>query len=473
MSRKNVLFYAVMTTSLALWLVISAPYLLWFIRFLPLHFDLLHGLVALLVLGLSIYKLKNRKKEVPSETLHPLAMVFCLVGLAGIYFIRTQASIRIFGFSSALILLYGLLNPLMGDRTWKQGIFPFFLLLMTLPFGRHIDVFIGYPLRMAIVSLVNTSLLPLFPDLETYQGILVMENRASYVDMDCSGLRGLWVSWLIFLTLSWLEGIGNKLSWIFTFLLFSAWILIGNFLRIFLLIMIHTVWDQPELDSLVHQSVSLFFLLSACYFAFIWLRKRKIEKTDPLVEKLPMSALNPLLIACCMMTGIAFTPVYATRQAEYQDLTKLISRLEQEGWEKQSLSRIEQQVFTREAAQSLKFQRDSLEVIFIFNGDWNSQHKPELCYESAGIKLKEFSTRILFPGLSIREIRFEQEKAGAWYWFQQGDLCTSDFGEKVWTQIKGGNQKWTLVSILNKKGALPGQDITLIHTLLKNLNDHE
>ncbi len=462
-----------MTASLALWSVISAPYLLWFVRFLPLHFDLLHGLVALLVVGLSIHKLKNRKTEILSQSLHPLAMVFCLVGLAGIFFIRTQASIRIFGFSSALILLYGLLNPLLGDRTWRQGIFPFLLLLMTLPFGRHIDVFIGYPLRMAMVSVVNTTLLPLFPGMESYQGILVMENRASYIDMDCSGLRGLWVSWLIFLTLSWLEGIGNKLSWIFALLLFSAWILVGNFLRIFLLIMIHTVWDRPEFDALIHQSVSLFFLLSACYFAFIWLRKRRSEKPDPAVAKRRMSALSPLLLACCIMIGITFTPVYASRKAEYQDLTKLISRLEQEGWEQKSLSRIEQQVFAREAVQSLKFHRDSLEVILIFDGDWNSQHKPELCYESAGIKLKEFSTRILFPGLSIREIRFEQEKAGAWYWFQQGDLCTSDFGEKVWTQVRGGNQKWTLVSILNKNGQLPGKDITLVHTLLKNLNDNE
>lgn len=469
MPWKNTYFYALMIACLVLWLFISAPYLLWFFNFLPLHFDLLHGFVALLVLALAIHKLRNKKPNPLSKTMHPLAVVFCLVGLAGILFIRTQASIRIFGFSSALFLLYGLLNPLMGDRTWKQGIFPFILLLMTLPFGRHFDVFVGYPLRMAMVSMVNTSLSPFFPDMESYQGILVMENRASFVDMDCSGLRGLWVSWLIFLTLSWLEGIGRKLSWFLAFLLFSTWILLGNFIRIFLLIMIHTVWDKPEFDSLIHQSISLFFLLSACYFAFIWLRRRKTEVPVVSLEERKMSALMPLVLVSCMMVLVTFTPVSTTRKAEHQDLSSLIKGLEEAGWQEKALSPIEIQVFSREAVQSLKFEKDSLEVIFVFDGDWNSQHKPELCYESAGIRLKEFSTHLLFPGLSIREILFENQKARAWYWFQQGDLCTSDFGEKVWTQVRGGNQKWTMISILNKSGNLPEPEIIDIYTRLKEM----
>lgn len=473
MPRRDIFFYSIITACIALWLLISAPYLIWFIRFLPMHFDLLHGSVALLVLGLSIHKLKNGKTKSLPATIHPLAIVFCIVGLAGILFIRTQASIRIFGFSSSLLLLYGLMNPIMGTPMWKRGIFPFVLLLMTLPFGRHIDVFVGYPLRMAMVSLVNTSLQPIFPDLESYSGILVMENRASYVDMDCSGLRGLWVSWLMFLTLSWMEGIGRKLSWFLGFLVFSAWILLGNLIRIFLLVLIHTVWNRPEFDPLVHQSISLFFLLSACYFSFLWLRRRRKESAYIEAFNPSMSALIPLSAVLCAMVFISFTPVYASREAEHQDLSSLILTMEEDGWEQKELSKVEYHVFSKEAVQSLKFEKGSMEVLFVFNGDWNSQHKPELCYESAGIRLKEFTTRIMHPDFNIREIQFEEQKARAWYWFQQGDLCTSDFGEKVWTQVRGGNQKWTMISVLDKNGQLPNQEINLIHTHLKTLNDHE
>lgn len=466
MSRQISLPFALFSGCVALCLLVSYPYLFWFFRYLPLHFDFFHGLIAAAILFIGLKQLRSVSIDSAIRKIPILALVCCIIGIAGLWIVKHYTSIRILGFVSSMLIFYGLAGLLIEEKPWRRGLFPFVLLLLTLPFGRHFDIFIGYPLRMFMVQSVYEVLVPFFPDIESYSGMLVMENRASFVDMDCSGLRGLWVSLLIYLLLSWLEPQKSKAHWLIGLLAFMCWMVLGNFIRILLLVLIHSVFDQPQLDPLVHHTTSLIFLLSGCYFAFLWMKRKPAIDSLP-KERTSMRAVFPMLGLFIAMASVYASPSYAEHKTlDTGHQTEMVNRFLARGWKSEVLNRTEDDVYKREGVFAFKMEKDSTSLIIVLNGDWRSQHKPELCYESTGFRLKSNTLYAFNPAFAVRRMSFEANNYTAWYWFQSGESTTDDFGQKVWQQLKDGSQEWTLISILHRGNTVPKAQIEEIRTLL-------
>lgn len=355
----------------------------------------------------------------------------------------------------------------MTPQRWVQNLIPIALIVMTLPFGRHLDVFIGYPLRMFSVDLAHQALSPIMPELSSTQSLLILENRASQVDMDCSGLKGIWVATLVYFVITWIEQCAIAVKWFIGLCLLFLYLVFGNLLRIVLLSLVHIYWQRDFIDPWIHHSTSVFFLLTGVALCYGFLHFF-VAKKRPLPIKPVRFSFNLLYAQLAMMmllfTGL-IVPAFQSKQSLRYD-TNLLTDITHLGWRPISLSPAETTVYSREGVVGQKFEKGQNQIILVYDGDWRSQHKPELCYELSGLPLSNIQTLLLKEKFPVRQLGFENREERAYFWFQSGEEVTEDFATKVWKQISGVNKRWTLVSLLSKTGQIPKEDILAIHQLL-------
>jgi exosortase O len=447
---------------------LSAKYWQWFGTGLSSHFDLLSAF--LLALILFFWVKEGNGFQLKRLIFNPWAFSLSLLSMVLLLVVKNQSTINIFGFFLSLTMAYGLLGALINPANWRAGLVPFGLLLMTLPFGRHLDVFIGYPLRVASVNAAFYSLKPLLPNLSTLSSLLVIENQASHVDMDCSGLKGLWVATLLYFLITWLENARIGLRWFLGLALLWLYLMLGNFLRVVVLSLIHLYLKNPALDPWVHHSLAIFFLLSAAGLAYYFLRylrtKSNLAVADAPKASYPQKIVVPYaLLSALMLIGL-WVPAFAKTPSS-QGSIKVVEKIVETGWHSTELSAPEKRVFGKEGVMGHKFTKGDNQLIVVFNGDWRSQHKPELCYELTGNELSSIKTTFIKPQFPIRVMHFKNRPEKAFYWFQTGALVTDDLAQKVWQQVSGRQQTWTQVSMLNQNGDLPQKEIQIIYSILK------
>jgi hypothetical protein len=86
---------------------------------------------------------------------HPPSLALALAGAAG--FVAAERWLDINTLSATLFGLatYGLLGLWMAPSRWRAGLPAALLLVGVLPFGEHMETFIGYPVRLATARLVS------------------------------------------------------------------------------------------------------------------------------------------------------------------------------------------------------------------------------------------------------------------------------------------------------------------------------
>jgi len=95
-------------------------------------------------------------------------------------------SATLFGLAS-----YGLLGLWMRPRRWREGLPAALLLIGTLPFGAHLQTFVGYPMRILTATIVGDGLVAAGASSIGVDTILVLENGVSHIDLPCSGVKSL------------------------------------------------------------------------------------------------------------------------------------------------------------------------------------------------------------------------------------------------------------------------------------------
>jgi len=118
-------------------------------------------------------------------------------------------SASLFGLAS-----YGLLGLWMGRGRWREGLPAALLLIGTLPFGEHMETFIGYPMRLLSARIVRDGLAAAGASSVGVDTILVLEDGVSHVDLPCSGVRSLWSGALFFVAATWVDGRRVNLRWL-------------------------------------------------------------------------------------------------------------------------------------------------------------------------------------------------------------------------------------------------------------------
>jgi exosortase O len=166
-------------------------------------------------------------------------------------------SATLFGLAS-----YGLLGLWLWPLSWRQGLPAALLLIGALPFGEHMQTFVGYPLRIFTAALVRDGLAAAGVTSIGIDTILVFENGVSQVDLPCSGVKSLWTGMLFLLAATWLERRPLNLRWLLLALGFAVLLIIANLMRVGILAAVGPVAGWPLLAEMLHVPLSVCSVLS-------------------------------------------------------------------------------------------------------------------------------------------------------------------------------------------------------------------
>ncbi len=113
---------------------------------------------VLLLIFLQVRKQPLQRQTVKLPQLYLPALALSLGG--SVLFLLSERFLDINTLSATLFGLasYGLLGLWLSPPAWRQGLPAAFLLIGALPFGEHMQTFIGYPVRILTAAIVRDGL---------------------------------------------------------------------------------------------------------------------------------------------------------------------------------------------------------------------------------------------------------------------------------------------------------------------------
>lgn len=416
---------------------------------------LLLGILFLLFLQLRQAKQWPRLDARPRLAGWPLLLV--LAGTAG--FLLVERFLDVNTLSGALFGLasYGLLGLWLELGRWRAGLPAALLLIGVLPFGAHLQTFVGYPLRIATANIVEQGLAAAGVGSVSVDTILVFENGVSQIDLPCSGVQSLWTGVLFLLAATWMERRVLNGRWLSVAILFACLLLVANLARVAILISAGPVLGWELVAQMLHVPLGVLGFGAACAAAVVLLRR--IPRQDPNQPLQDHAAGRQRWLAPTLLGFILIaTLLYAERPA-----SGLTTEAPQMNWpaalatEPMPLKRNEWEWLARDGAESADRQRFQLgdlsgSMILITSRTWRAQHRPERCFEVFGLTLEESRTVLSESQQPVRFVSLGQSgepgRLSAVYWFQSAEQITDDYATRIWADLTPQRQRWVLVSIL-------------------------
>lgn len=426
-------------------------------------------LIFLLLAALVFYQIKQGTLRLalfqPPRLAHlPLAMsigsALCYVVAARLLDMNIVASTLFFSGS------YGLLGLWIDGHRWRQGLPVALLLVAALPFGEHVQTFIGYPMRIATAHLVGSGFQQMGIGTIGLDTILTFENGIAHVDLPCSGVKSLWTGGIFLIAATWIERHPLNVRWLLIALLLGLLLFLGNFLRVAILIGVGVVGQLTLLAELLHVPLGVLSFGIACGMT-LWLVRRNRTTTEPmqvhatstsLVEVRPVIVRPLWLVPLLSLTLLALTALYQPRPANGlqaasptwafpADITIINEPLtEEETW-----------WLTKDGADSaarmrFQWQGRSGSMLLISSHTWRAHHRPERCFEVKGLMVNDLRTHLVSNDLPIRAVTLGEDgnddSYSAVYWFQSADQITDEYATRMWADLTLDPKPWVLVSLL-------------------------
>lgn len=360
---------------------------------------------------------------------------------------------------------YGLLGLWLSPQRWRQGLPAMLLLIGVLPFGEHLQTFVGYPLRILTAELVRNGLAAAGVASLGVDTILVFENGVSHVDLPCSGVKSLWTGMLFLLAATWIEQRPLTPTWFLIALLLLPVLFLANLLRVALLVIVGQVLTLPLLAEMLHVPLGVLGFGLVCATAVALLKWRKphhqtaVPQSSDVGEPAPGFNQRRFRLSATLIIFIAvMILLYAPRP-----LTGLSSQAktwvfaEKLQIEPLPLKPDENEWLTRDGAESadrLRFTWGDVSgsMILISSKTWRAHHRPERCFEVYGLSLDDSHTHLVNPAMPIRFVALsdsgQSRQYSASYWFQSTGQTTDDYGTRIWSDVAWEREHWVLVSIL-------------------------
>ncbi|MFA9214736.1 MAG: exosortase O [Candidatus Methylacidiphilales bacterium] len=420
------------------------------------HFD---ALFILMLLAVSYWVIQKKKvnftlfKPIYFYKWNTVAFIFtaCLFPFVS-YYLRINLFTTVIG----LIGFYLLLSFTIPQKIWKNGLIPFTLLLMCLPFGRQLDTYIGFPLRMLSVDFVASQMTLFGFNLNSRNTILIIENKASQVDIDCSGIKGLWVGMIFFIAYTWINKIKLNLKWLGLLFILIISILCFNILRVSTLVMLNSIQGLEKGVQYFHYSIAAFGIVLSCllvHFLAVIFKLINSNQTEILTQEIAHKETNSKYLF--LLNVLILTLLIIPQKPNYKAISKAIPYLKSD--ENFSIKTInfnsgEKAVFEKDgsAAQKFEFKYKEIigEAIIVIGNDWRAQHKPELCFEATGNNLQSVQTLLVNKSFPVKYIKFNNQKAVVYSWFQSSQIITDDYSYRNWLELSGKESNWVLMNIV-------------------------
>lgn len=421
------------------------------------------AVVLLIATQLRRGRLHISPADLPQLHLPGLALMLT----ASVAFIAAERWLDINTLSATLFGLatYGLLGLWMQPSRWRQGLPAALLLVGVLPFGEHMETFVGYPLRLATARLVSSGLGFLgVPNLGV-DTILVFENGLSQVDSPCSGVKSLWTGGLFLLAATWIDSRPLNRRWLLSAFIFVALLLVSNLLRVVVLVSVDQVFNLRLLAEMLHIPLGVIGFVTACLVLVGMLRWTgnfspssqvgpKITPTRPAWLAL---SLGVFLIVMALLYAPRVQPASAAG-APVSALTDYFpASLDAVQW---TLTPGETKWLSGGGAIPVDAARWRFEwrgtsgsLLLIRSNTWRAHHRPERCFTVYGLDVQESQPNLVTPNFPLRQLTLG--KAGnprpvysAAYWLQSTDKVTEDYAVRIWDDLAPQPAPWVLVTVL-------------------------
>lgn len=366
-------------------------------------------------------------------------------------------SASLFGLAS-----YGLLGLWMRPRHWREGLPAALLLIGTLPFGAHLQTFVGYPMRILTATMVGDGLAAAGVSSISVDTILVLENGVSHIDLPCSGVKSLWTGMLFLIAATWIKRRRINLRWLLIALVLALLLFVVNLVRVAVLVIVGQVMGWTLLAEMLHVPLGMLGFGAVCAAA-VGLSSLQPSMAD--AEEGKQSSpptrpvwLSPALAAVILAMGLVYAPRPQVGLAQAPPAWEFPAELTTEP---EPLRPDEIAWLTRDGALSAKRMRFewrgsdgsvSGSLMLITSHTWRAQHRPERCFEVYGLSLNASRVYLVEPDFPVRFVSLGdgagQELASASYWFQSAGRTTADYGTRIWADLSPEQDRWVLVTML-------------------------
>ncbi|MCB9235713.1 MAG: exosortase O [Bacteroidia bacterium] len=424
-------------------------------------FNLIVLIMILLVLG-SKYQWKFPRKFPPLEFTFRLLPFLTVLFSATLWIYASYlVHINILAATACGLFVFGLAGFYSTPEKWARSIVPVTLLLMTLPFGTILDVYLGFPLRMGLIKALSGAFHDMGMANITSETIITIENNASQIDLSCSGLKGIWASLLFFFSITWIERLKISFAWVLSLCLLLGMVLLGNLFRIMAIVSLDSIYQLPKVAEAVHAPLGIISFGFACALTWLLIRSQPYTWLDSKSRKISFpsfTSISPLAhshsrnLAGKMALLLILLPClllpYIKDETKPGQALKIRLPAEWQATEME-LRAEEASFFAEQNSQAAKyaFKWDTLQgsLLLVKNTGWRGHHHPEHCFRAAGQHIISSQTILTAPNKPAKQLEMEENTLG-FYWFQSPNSCTDDFSAKVWSEITHKENNWILVS---------------------------
>ncbi len=412
-----------------------------------------------MVLGLLVVQARRsafrpHPAAAPRWHLAALALALC----AALLYVAAQRWLKINTLAAFLFGLgsYGLAGLWMEPARWRSGLLPMLLVTGVLPFGEHMETFIGYPVRRATAGIVAGGMRAMSIPTAGADTILVFESGISQVDIPCSGVKSLWTGALFWLAATWIEKRRLGLRWLFSGLAFAVLLLLANLARVAALAGVGQVLGWRLAAEMIHVPLGILGFVASCA-AGLWLLRRLPERGAP-PERVDGSrrpvwlaaSLAGLALALGFFVVPAPQPAAAPAPVAWQFPVEI--RVEDMPLTAEEAAWLAQGGAERADRYRFQYGEVSGSMILVSSSTWRGQHRPERCFEVYGLDTRESFSRLVGPAFPVRVLALEssglERRYQAAYWFESARQTTEDYGARIWADFTRRGERWILVTVL-------------------------
>jgi exosortase O len=365
---------------------------------------------------------------------------------------------------------YGLIGLWMSPRRWLAGLPAALLLIGTLPFGEHLQTFVGFPIRITTANIIQEGLQAIGINSVGVDTILVFESGLAQVDIPCSGIKSLWTGMLFLIAVTWIERSAINLRWFGIAVLMVIFLFLANVARVAVLVIVGQVAGWELIAELIHVPLGVLAFSVVCGVVLFFIRTQKssMYQTPPKIapslperEKASRVMKRPVWLAPFLAIGIAgMALVYTPRPYPVMAQTTI-------DWVFSSKMQVQvdplsPELFawvTQDGAEfadrwDFTWQGEADEIhgslMFLTSNTWRGQHRPERCFEVQGITVESYQTVFFDDQFSAQMVLVSggPQQASALYWLQTGQRATDDFATRIWSDLGSERQPWVLVTLM-------------------------
>lgn len=458
-------------------------------------------LALLAIAALIVYQVRSGQWQLEfhaAPRFYPLPLALAWGGALAYLAVERWLDINTVSATLFGIATYGLIGLWLAPASWRSGLPAALLLVGILPFGEHMQTFVGYPMRLATAEIVRQGLAAFHIAATGIDTILVLENGVAQIDLPCSGIKSLWTGALFLLAATWLTRRAVNWRWVLVALTFAALLLLANVLRVAALVVSAQVLNLRALAEMLHVPLGVLGFLGACAAAFALLRfcaplfrkpsacivelnsmtQQSSSKNKAALERMlllpcsfqrlvhgtncsPRIAIQwsarwrtPLLAATILVMALAYAPRAQTGLIAQAPQWNFPPALQTQPL---PLKTDELAWLTRDGAEAaarfrFAWQGISGSMILVTSATWRAHHRPERCFEVYGLTLDTSQPQLVHEKFPVRAVTLRDPKSdarlSAAYWFQSAARTTDDYGTRIWADTAAPAERWVLVSIL-------------------------